>query len=182
MANIDCIDKITKSVFQDAIKEEAKRLFGSALEIEVDPTDPNCEHDVRSNLLSKKPIKGIYFLLTEDQKLLYVGKSENISNRVVAHIKGTDINNSGKYYWAIRRVRVLPVSDDVSVKDHNQLEKDFIKALMPAFNGATSSNTYKIFGYDSLYFEMKSGYNLKGSRGQNRIFVENLIKRWPVLN
>ncbi|WP_170853865.1 GIY-YIG nuclease family protein, partial [Mycobacterium tuberculosis] len=50
-------------------------------------------------------IRGVYFLYSDQEVLLYIGKSSNIKTRLIAHIKG--ITNTKDFHEEIAKIRFI---------------------------------------------------------------------------
>jgi predicted GIY-YIG superfamily endonuclease len=96
--------------------------------------------------------RGIYFLYTSDDKLLYVGKSENIKHRIRQHLGGKDIA-TGKFIGFVSKIRVVFVDWDVTRQKLFSVERWFIGNLRPAFNGPIHESWAD--SYETFYGRLK---------------------------
>lgn len=94
------------------------------------------EHDAISTFISLKNIKkipdgirGVYFLYSDQEVLLYIGKSSNIKTRLIAHIKG--ITNTKDFHEEIAKIRFIkeecPTMTEI-------LETYYINKFHPLYN------------------------------------------------
>jgi predicted GIY-YIG superfamily endonuclease len=106
------------------------------------------------NLTAKSIIhgRGIYLLYTSDDKLLYVGKSENIKNRIRTHLGGKDVA-TGKFVKFVSKIRVIYVDWDVHRQNLFRVERWIIGNLKPAFNGPLHESWGD--SYESFYGRLK---------------------------
>jgi excinuclease UvrABC nuclease subunit len=79
--------------------------------------------------------RGIYVLYSLTGKILYVGKSENIKNRLSCHLKGNE-KITRDYIPFISSVRVLYVADEIRRDSLFSVERWFITQLKPLFNAS----------------------------------------------
>jgi predicted GIY-YIG superfamily endonuclease len=136
-------------VFNESIRRCAENVYSDSLIIKGD----DLEYEVRKALLETKRPKGVYFLISGSGKLLYVGKSENILERLVSHINGKG-GNSSRYISFVKEIRIALFSDCTGKSLHT-LEKTFITSLKPAFNGGNySAGSTAQYGYESLYHKL----------------------------
>jgi DNA polymerase III subunit epsilon len=86
---------------------------------------------------------GVYYMLDEDEQVVYVGKSVNIRTRIRQHFQ--NINpKSNKLYQRVHQIRYeLTGSEMIACL----LENQEIKALQPEINRAARVNTYPYFIY-----------------------------------
>jgi predicted GIY-YIG superfamily endonuclease len=152
-------------MFRESVRQCAVKIFTESLVIKGD----DLEYEVRKALLETKKPKGIYFLLSGDEKLLYVGKSENLLDRLINHVTGKG-GNSNKYIYLVKEIRVA-IFEDGSGKRLTQLEKTFIAKMKPAFNGGNyTAGSSMQFGYESLYPKIKNA-SLEE--------MSEMLKEWP---
>lgn len=134
------------TLFTESIRQCAISILEESLVI----TGNDLEYEIRKALLETKKPKGIYFLISEEGKLLYVGKSENLLERLVSHVNGKG-GNSSQYIGLVKEIRVA-IFEDGKGKVLSKLERTFITMLKPAFNGGNfTEGSSKQYGYESLY-------------------------------
>lgn len=79
-------------------------------------------------------IQGIYFLIDEDQEVVYIGKSVDIISRVSAHV-----NNNNKTFTTFSYIE-MNISDSLL----SEIESDLIAIYRPKYNkGLSQSNRYR---------------------------------------
>lgn len=84
-----------------------------------------------SELDSAPEIPGIYFILSDDNVILYVGQTSNFRRRMRQHErKGTFRPTE---LWLPKRARVYPLSDH---QERLRLETVYIVSLLPPLNKA----------------------------------------------
>jgi predicted GIY-YIG superfamily endonuclease len=96
--------------------------------------------------------RGVYLLYTSDDKLLYVGKSENVKNRIRTHLSGRD-PSTGKFINFVSKVRIIYVDWCVGRQSLFSVERWFIGNLRPAFNGPIHSSWGD--SYESFHGRLK---------------------------
>ncbi len=95
---------------------------------------------VRVNNIELIPRKsGIYLLYGEDKNLLYIGKAENLRDRVKVHVSGQDFS-SRKFSRLIQSISCIFVSCPM---ERDIYETYMINVLKPTFN------TKKVYLYES---------------------------------
>lgn len=124
----------------------------------------NLEYEIRSAFLEEGKVKGVYLLMNEDGKLLYVGKSATLLNRLLQHIGGVKMLKGHSFSDLIYEIRLILFEENVSPIELSAIEKTFISHLKPAFNGGcgVSGSTMNPYGYESLYTKIGEGENLRG--------------------
>jgi predicted GIY-YIG superfamily endonuclease len=83
-------------------------------------------------------VEGVYFLFDKEDKLLYIGKSNNIGNRLYAHYSPT-ISRFEGIQDVFAKVRAIKIS---SPTRRNHFEKYLIEKYKPIFN-VKHSETYE---------------------------------------
>lgn len=80
---------------------------------------------------------GIYVITLEDDKVMYVGKSKHVEERMKEHIEGIDKGQS-KMYWLLKNMEELGVKfwivEECEEEDLSDYEKYWIKILKPVLN------------------------------------------------
>lgn len=177
----DLVVKVEKDIFSSVERLTALELLVEAYEI--DATLPDLEFEIRKQLLSKEKLTGIYFLLNNDSKLLYIGKSTNVESRLISHIEGNG-GNTKRFYKEISKIKIV-FFNDMGVIELNALERIFIRSLRPAFNGSCDSlnnSTMKAYGYESLYFKLRDKCHFRNTDEVNNAFAKELLSEWePVI-
>lgn len=121
---------------------------------------------------SVKAGRGIYLLYTSDDKLLYVGKSENVKGRIRTHLSGKD-KSTGKFIEFVSKIRIIYVDWDVNRQTLFSVERWFIGNLKPVFNGPIHESWAD--SYESCHAKLKS----IGEDNPNRVaLVGELINGW----
>jgi len=158
---------INPNCFDVAEGKCALGIFESSESIKGD----DLEYELRKRLVGFKKAKGIYFLVSDEGKLLYVGKSINLLNRVTSHLEGNG-GTSYKYFKLIKEIRLAIFDDKITAKELHAIEKKFIRALKPAFNGGNYvDGTTTQYSYTSLYDKLKAAKNEED--------IQNTLDEWP---
>lgn len=110
--------------------------------------------------------RGLYLLGTSDDKLLYVGKSENIKNRLRTHLSGKD-RATGKFINFVSKIRIIYVDWDVNRQVLFSVERWFIVNLKPVFNAPIHESWGD--SYESFYGRLVE---------TREEFVGELINEW----
>jgi predicted GIY-YIG superfamily endonuclease len=175
------VGKANKDIFYLAERRAALELLETAYEI--DANLPDLEYEIRKRLLSKERLTGIYFLLNNENKLLYVGKSANVEKRLVDHAEGKG-GNSHRFLGSVDKIKIV-FFEPMKTKELSELEKIFIKTLRPAFNGSCDSlskSTVKSYGYHSLYFDLLEDYGrIRHDDTRGCIAANKLLVSWEAL-
>jgi predicted GIY-YIG superfamily endonuclease len=116
--------------------------------------------------VSIKHGRGIYLFYTSDDKLLYVGKSENIKNRIRTHLSGKD-SATGKFINFVSKISIIYVDWDVNRQALFSVERWFITNLKPVFNGPIHESWGD--SYESFYGKLKE---------TDEELVGDLINQW----
>jgi hypothetical protein len=95
----------------------------------------------------KENLSGIYFLFKDDGKLLYVGKSTKLRERLRIHVKGND-RYTGNFSFLIKYIKIIIYREN----ELHALETSFIEEFKPMFNGgkAGSYSTGQFYKYKNL--------------------------------
>jgi len=158
---------INPKCFDDAEEKCALSIFERLESIKGD----DLEYELRKRLVEFKKVKGIYFLVSYKRKLLYIGKSINLLSRVTSHLEGNG-GTSHKYFKLIKEIRLAIFDDKISAKELHAIEKRFIRALKPAFNGGNYvDGTTTQYSYTSLYDKLKSAKDEEG--------IQSILDEWP---
>lgn len=118
---------------------------------------------LKREILDALPLEvGVYYFYNEKDDLIYIGKSNNIHDRVVSHLNNTTTRKAMEMREQIAHVDFeLCGSELVALL----LESDEIKKHMPIYNRAQRRTTY-IWGlYD--YFDDKGYHCLQANRTSN---------------
>lgn len=159
------MNTFNSELFHESVRQCAVRIYQNSLVIKGE----DMEYEVRKALLETKKPKGVYFLISKCNKLLYVGKSENLLDRLVNHVTGKG-GNSSRYVGLVKEIRVA-IFEDGTGSTLTRLERTFIMNLKPAFNGGNGKGGSTIqFGYRSLYPELY---------GVTEDDLIRLINSWP---
>jgi excinuclease UvrABC nuclease subunit len=95
-----------------------------------------CDHILSDKMKSiPRNGRGIYVLYSLTGKVLYIGKSENIKNRLRCHLKGSE-KITREYIPFVSSVRVLYMDDEIRRDSLFSVERWFIAQLKPVFNVA----------------------------------------------
>lgn len=129
------------------------------------------KNDVLTNMhahLSKEKLEslpqkpGVYFFYDESGQLIYIGKSVNIHNRIIAHLN----NDSSARYLEMRN-RIADIQFELTGSDllAQLRESDLIKKYKPFYNRVLKRDGFRIglyTCYDThgyLHFEIKKALN-----------------------
>lgn len=134
----------TRAIIQDALKDEIKQSI----------LPPNLRREQLEDLPEET---GIYYFRDERGKILYIGKSTNIRQRIFSHFSG-DMDNE-KYYTLKQKIYSITYELTGNELVALLLESHEIKRFMPPYN---QSQRRKKFRY-GIYKEIDDlGYeNLK---------------------
>lgn len=172
--------KVEKDIFLHAERATSLELLSNAYEI--DAKLPDIEYEIRKQLLAREKLTGIYFLLNNDNKLLYVGKSANLESRLIDHVTGSG-GNTVRFYKEVYKIKIV-FFEKMGVAELSNIEKIFIRALRPAFNGSCDSmrnSTVKSYGYESLYFKLREEWDLRNPDEVNDEITRSIISEWEAL-
>lgn len=109
-----------------------------AQEISTAKLPPNLSPDVVAELPEET---GVYYFLDQDQKVLYVGKSNNIRKRILSHFQGA--HNAVRTLRMIEQIHHLEYVMTGSELIALLLENEEIKQIQPPFNRAQRRQNFK---------------------------------------
>jgi DNA polymerase-3 subunit epsilon len=151
--------KATAELLSKIIEKDQWNLFKQSLRKNDVLSDMHAHlSSEKLKLLPQKP--GVYFFYDNNDQLIYIGKSVNIHNRIIAHLN----NDSSARYLEMRN-RIADIKYELTGCDlMAQLrESDLIKKHKPFYNRVLKRDGFK-FGlytnYDThgyLGFEIKKG-------------------------
>ena len=80
---------------------------------------------------------GIYVITLEDDKVMYVGKSKHVEERMAEHIEGIDKAET-KMYWLLNKMEPMGIKfwviEECEEERLNELEAFWINTLKPVLN------------------------------------------------
>lgn len=128
--------------------------------------------------LTKNKVSGIYFIFSEKESLIYVGKAKSLYERLYAHFFGAYDNISSYRNY-------LHYFSFIELKDYSKsdlIEKDFIRKYEPKLN--IKDNKNQTFRYD-VQEEIRQQYfeEYAKSKGFNswREYQNTLFDKWEGL-
>ena len=95
---------------------------------------------------------GVYYFLDEAGKIIYIGKSVNIRQRVISHLNNNQTKRAVEMRDQIREVNFQLTGSDLVAQ---LLESDEIKRHKPVFN---RSQRRSVFSYGLFSYTGKDGY------------------------
>ncbi|TAG95676.1 MAG: DNA polymerase III subunit epsilon [Bacteroidetes bacterium] len=153
----------TAVLFQKLFEKDAEKEHIVVFEDEI--TAKNLPPKVKRNAFDVLPEEaGIYYFYDENGDIIYIGKSNNIKQRVASHFS-TNIKSSKTIEF---KNRVADISYEITASELIALlyESDEIKKHTPMFNKAQRRSRF-YFGIFS--FEDKNGYQ--------QFYVDKIIKQ-----
>ncbi len=109
-------------------------------------------NETHRNIINKLPTEvGVYYFFDDNQRLIYIGKSKNIKQRVAQHLR----NNTGKKAVEMKE-RIAEVHFELTGSELVALlfESDEIKKNQPIYNRSQRRTLYN--------YGLYSSYNSKG--------------------
>lgn len=157
--------------FEQAKAECAKMIFDQSLIIDGE----DIEYELRKAMLPYTKATGIYFLISSDDKLLYVGKSNNLLFRLISHLYGNG-GSTRTYSKSIKKMRIAIFPSETKPKRLFDIEKIFISSMKPAFNGSNYADELKQYGYANKHNYISRSKN--GNPMSNEE-IKEILSDWP---
>lgn len=146
----------TAELFDLMLKQDKESIINEALKDEINQSilPP---HLTRDHLEELPEETGIYYFRDERGKILYIGKSTNIRQRIISHFSGD--MNSEKYFGLKNKMRSIDYQLTGNELVALLLESHEIKRWMPEFNSAQRRKKYRYGLYmeenDNGYLQLK---------------------------
>lgn len=105
-------------------------------------------HTVDERLKIPQDISGLYLFYNQEYELMYIGKSENLKQRINLHLTGN--TNTKSIYHNFKHIRYAEVADPV---DREIYETYYINLWKPKLN-QEKTLTYRTKFYDKKYNSM----------------------------
>ncbi len=153
----------TATLFQKLFEKDAQQEYFNVFEDEINAKNlpPRIDRQKYNSLPEET---GIYYFYDENGEIIYIGKSNNIKERVGSHFS-TNVKSSKTIEF---KSRVADISYEITGSELIALlyESDEIKKHTPLFNKAQRRSRF-YFGIFS--FEDKNGYQ--------QLYVDKIIKQ-----
>ncbi|MEB8433473.1 excinuclease ABC subunit UvrC [Cocleimonas sp. KMM 6892] len=88
--------------------------------------------DSKSFLKTVPHKPGVYRMISEDEKILYVGKAKDLKNRVSSYFRGNIVNS--RTYSMVKQIRDVQVTITATEAEALLLESNLIKKHQPRYN------------------------------------------------
>jgi DNA polymerase-3 subunit epsilon len=148
----------TAELFNVLLQHDRYKMIQDALKDEIHQSimPPNLRREILDDLPEDT---GIYYFRDERGKILYIGKSTNIRQRVISHFSGD--MNSQKYHELKSKIHSIDFELTGNELVALLLESHEIKRWMPPFNTAQRRKKYRYGLYKE--YDAKGYLNLKVS-------------------
>lgn len=110
--------------------------------------------ELYSNKILVRDMAGVYLLYDRKGKLLYVGKSVNLRDRLLDHIKG--VGNSSAFFRDIHEILVYFCDDPM---EREIYETYLINKLKPVYNRSKVYHAEKITELEDRVYEIEEELN-----------------------